>query len=695
MKTTAKLGLLAVAFLLMLAGCTNSISPSGSETAIKKSEVGEKRKFGGGNYSPLTVTGATSSARYSDGSGYNITLTFSQPVDIESVKKAVHVRKLQELTAEGNPKLGDQLTLKWDVAGQDVSTLDPNNTKTLTFKVETKDPVAVYLSVKSDTLKVAGLDQYLDQDKDGVDKESAEDYTGDDDRNGVLGLGVEIADTFSTTPTPGTVYVGKTKYLYGMYSDRQQLSNLFTASVVSFEEALKADLTTDYDLGNLVTYIVVNNKGNSYLPGGTSEYNLRSVETFGISNELFGDLLKKHLVVEQKVGLEWKKVDANFTYTGKDHAQKPYCWVAKIDVNPRTAVRARLQDVFGMKVEAGKSSRYSYELRYTTEDGTKDFKEGGEPTARVIPQTYTGVKRGEPSFYADTTLDATRDDTAGTVTLGFTLPSISLRQAKHSDGHFYDVYRKHEGNSIVGNFTGFDKDTIKPENFRFNEGAMITTWGTRIYAKAYSWNDPYTGKPLEASCKLTQYLANSIVPTVTATALAQKADTNHMKVAYGDAHNAVVLSYQKPAVSALTAGDFYSLLKAFAADENADYQNNLLIAEFFNSVKDARSLVATGETDAVRNTRAKAVVKNAIKEMLAETSDKFAEGASVNWSADPTTTFSHFDSVYVSPAVKITAFTGEYTVGPNTFDAPVPACTFARYGSGDSLQKEGWCKKSF
>ena len=253
MKTTAKLSLLAAAFLLVLASCTNNFTPTApAENAFAKNVENKNDQVS--TSTRLRVVSISGITRYGDESGYRATVTFSKPVDVESVKKAVHVRQLKPLTEKGNPQLGDELTLEWLT-----TTVNSEPTAEVSFKIVTTSTMAVYVSVKGDTVKAAGTDQKMDQDRDNEQGESTDSYKGDDDYNEILPLGV----TYALSPASASatnIYVGNRYYLYTTASVTDFHSML--SSKISFERGKKADdvNTVVAENGDLVTHVVISNK---------------------------------------------------------------------------------------------------------------------------------------------------------------------------------------------------------------------------------------------------------------------------------------------------------------------------------------------------------------------------------------------------------------------------------------------------
>ena len=222
MKTTAKLSLLAAAFLLVLASCTNNFTPTApAENAFAKNVENKNNQVS----TQLRVVSISGITRYGDESGYRATVTFSKPVDVESVKKAVHVRQLKPLTEEGNPQLGDELTLEWLT-----TTVNSEPTAEVSFKIVTTSTMAVYVSVKGDTVKAAGTDQKMDQDRDNEQGESTDSYKGDDDYNEILPL--EVTYALSPASASGTnIYVGNRYYLYTTASGTRKVNTILSGKV--------------------------------------------------------------------------------------------------------------------------------------------------------------------------------------------------------------------------------------------------------------------------------------------------------------------------------------------------------------------------------------------------------------------------------------------------------------------------------
>ena len=693
MKTTAKLSLLAAAFLLVLASCTNNFTPTApAENAFAKNVENKNNQVS----TQLRVVGGISGiTRYGDESGYRATVTFSKPVDVESVKKAVHVRPLKPLTEEGNPQLGDELTLEWLT-----TTVNSEPTAEVSFKIVTTSTMAVYVSVKGDTVKAAGTDQKMDQDRDNEQGESTDSYKGDDDYNEILPLGVTIAS--SPTSAPGTIYVGNTNYLYTTASVTNFHSML--SSRISFARGKKADdvNTVVAENGNLVTHVVISNEG-------WDPNKFYSEESYGITKEDFEAFVNKHVVVEQFTDKEWKPVRANFvtdTTTTSSSYRKLVAAVSSITEN--TEMRVRFKDIRDIAV---KSSDYEYALRYTTDAHATDNAD----TTPLISGN-SGVKAGVIAFNTAAAFTFTWE--AGNK-VALTLKPSAFTYYDEGERTITPVLEKDKTYSL--SYTGFVPGTLSKDNFKFDGNATFTAENTYAetsgisktflnYPKSFSVSVPL--KLVKASSPVSKHVqlegfsfepSNiSVYPNVandklTLTYTPFTADENKQLKLDGDA-------FEK-ALNELYNSVQYSTTYYKYITYQSDPLTQAFCAEVASAVESAvneknRQIMlenpSSTPSDLISDSEKQDAIRDYVVDIIAQSRNNFFSNYKVTAAPAKATTF---PNLYVSPAVKTAAFKGQYNTGKvdadgNAIIKQVDVGEFSfetkRSSFDNQLEKDGW-----
>ena len=698
MKTTAKLSLLAAAFLLVLASCTNNFTPTApAENAFAKNVENKNNQVS----TRLRVVSISGITRYGDESGYRATVTFSKPVDVESVKKAVHVRQLKPLTEEGNPQLGDELTLEWLT-----TTVNSEPTAEVNFKIVTTSTMAVYVSVKGDTVKAAGTDQKMDQDRDNEQGESTDSYKGDDDYNEILPLGVTYAlspDSASAT----NIYVGNRYYLYTTASVTDFHSML--SSKISFERGKKADdvNTVVAENGDLVTHVVISNK-YQWDPN-----KFDSEESYGITKEDFEAFVNKHVVVEQFTDKEWKPVTANFvtdTTTTSSSYRKLVAAVSSITEN--TEMRVRFKDIRDIAV---KSSDYEYALRYTTDAHATDNAD----TTPLI-RANSGVKAGVIAF--DTAAAFTRTWEAGNK-VALTLKPSAFTYYDEGERTITPVLEKDKTYSL--SYTGFVPGTLSKDNFKFDGNATFTAENTYAetsgisktflnYPKSFSVSVPL--KLVKASSPVSKHVqlegfsfepSNiSVYPNVandklTLTYTPFTADENKQLKLDGDA-------FEK-ALNELYDSVQYSTTYYKYITYRSDPLTQAFCAEVASAVESAmneknRQIMlenpSSTPSDLISDSEKQDAIRDYVVDIIAQSRNNFFSNYKVTAAPAKATTF---PNLYVSPAVKTAAFKGQYDTGKvdndgNAIIKQVDVGEFSfetkRSSFDNQLEKDGWAKIS-
>ena len=701
MKTTAKLSLLAAAFLLVLASCTNNFTPTApAENAFAKNVENKNNQVS----TQLRVVGGISGiTRYGDESGYRATVTFSKPVDVESVKKAVHVRPLKPLTEEGNPQLGDELTLEWLT-----TTVNSEPTAEVSFKIVTTSTMAVYVSVKGDTVKAAGTDQKMDQDRDNEQGESTDSYKGDDDYNEILPLGV----TYALSPASASatnIYVGNRYYLYTTASVTDFHSML--SSKISFERGKKADdvNTIVAENGDLVTHVVISNK-YQWDPN-----KFDSEESYGITKEDFEAFVNKHVVVEQFTDKEWKPVTANFvtdTTTTSSSYRKLVAAVSPVTEN--TVMRVRFKDIRDIAV---KSSHYEYALRYTTDAHATDNAD----TTPLIREN-SGVKAGVIVFRKGSAFTHTWE-AVNKVTL--TLNPNAFTYYDEGERTITPVLEKDKTYSL--SYTGFVPGTLSKDHFKFDGNVTFTaehtyaeTWGiSKTFFNTYPYTKRFTvsvplklvkaSSPVSKQVQVDSFSFEPSDISVYPNAANDKLTLTYMYTPFTADENKQLKLDGKAFKKALN--DLYdSVLYNSTYYKYTTYQSNPLTqafcAEVASKVEDAVNAKnqqikwdnpSWTDSDLISDSEK----NNAIYSYVADIIEEYTTNRSFydyNVTAAPVKATT-FPNLYVSPAVKTAAFKGQYNTGKvdtdgNAIIKQVDVGEFSfetkRSSFDNQLEKDGW-----
>lgn len=698
MKTTAKLSLLAATFLLVLASCTNNFTPTApAENAFAKNVENKNNQVS----TQLRVVSISGITRYGDESGYRATVTFSKPVDVESVKKAVHVRQLKPLTEKGNPQLGDELTLEWLT-----TTVNSEPTAEVNFKIVTTSTMAVYVSVKGDTVKAAGTDQKMDQDRDNEQGESTDSYKGDDDYNEILPLGVTIAS--SPTSAPGNIYVGNTNYLYTTASGTRKVNTILNGKV-SFERGRKADdvNTVVAENGDLVTHVVISN--DDWDPN-----KFYSEEFYGITKEDFEAFVNKHVVVEQFTDKEWKPVTANFvtdTTTTSPSYRKLVAAVSSITEN--TEMRVRFKDIRDIAV---KSSDYEYALRYTTDAHATDNAD----TTPLI-RANSGVKAGVIVFSKGSAFTHTWE-AGNKVTL--TLNPNAFTYYDEGERTITPVLEKDKTYSL--SYTGFVPGTLSKDHFKFDgnvtfaaehtyaetSGISKTFFNTYPYTKRFTVRVPLKLVKAPSVSKQVQVDSFSFEPSdisVYPNAANDKLTLTYMYTPFTADENKQ-LKLDGDAFEKALKELYNSVLYNSTYYKYTTYQSNPLTqafcAEVASKVEDAVNAKnqqikldnpSWTDSDLISDSER----NNAIYSYVADIIEEYTINRSFydyNVTAAPVKATT-FPNLYVSPAVKTAAFKGQYNTGKVDNDGKaiikqVDVGEFSfetkRSSFDNQLDKDGW-----
>ena len=700
MKTTAKLSLLAAAFLLVLASCTNNFTPTApAENAFAKNVENKNNQVS----TQLRVVGGISGiTRYGDESGYRATVTFSKPVDVESVKKAVHVRQLKPLTEKGNPQLGDELTLEWLT-----TTVNSEPTAEVSFKIVTTSTMAVYVSVKGDTVKAAGTDQKMDQDRDNEQGESTDSYKGDDDYNEILELGVTIAS--SPTSAPGNIYVGNRYYLYTTASGTRKVNTILSGKV-SFERGKKADdvNTVAAENGDLVTHVVISN--DDWDPN-----KFYSEEFYGITKEDFEAFVNKHVVVEQFTDKEWKQVTANFvtdTTTTSSFYRKLVAAVSPVTEN--TVMRVRFKDIRDIAV---KSSECEYALRYTTDAHATDNAD----TTPLI-RANSGVKAGVIVFRKGSAFTHSWDADNAKVTL--TLNPSAFECYDEGRRTITPVLEKDKTYSL--SYTGFVPGTLSKDHFKFDGNVTFTAEHTYKetsgISKTFLDYYPYT-KRFTVRVPLKLVKAPSVSKQVQVDSFSfEPSDIN---VYPNAANDKLTLTYMYTPFTddekeqlKLDGDAFKKALKELydnvpyisAYYKYTTYQSNPLTQAFCAKVASAVEDAVNAKNQQIKwdnpswtdsDLISDSEKNNAIYSYVADIIEEYTTNRSFydyNVTAAPVKATT-FPNLYVSPAVKTAAFKGQYDTGKVDTDGKaiikqVDVGEFSfetkRSSFNNQLEKDGW-----
>ena len=661
MKTTAKLGLLAAAFLLMLAGCTNSISPSGSETAIKKSEEGEYLQTN--SASALKVEGITGGLA-SNETEYLVKVSFNLPVNVETVEQAVQIFKLEKITETGKSASKGGAVSKTLVTAKDAK-----NTKDVLFKLPAEKgtdgkrlSMGVYVYVTGKTVKAEGVDQLMDQDEDLVQGEVL-----DDDYGEVVKLG-----------NAGDLSLGNTNYLYKSVGRNTAIT--FTVSLERGKTADNVD-KADNSRGTLVTHVVIKNQAT----GDASKY--LSEETYGITKDKFKEMVEKHFVVEELKNGKWEPVNNNSPLVFKYHTNSNpgtnnnNNLVAAITVAERTAVRVRLNDPAGVVFE---NSKYEYKLKYTTKANANNNAEV------LVPKEDSGhINLGAQYTPADKPLTLSVASAKQEISVVFN-PSTAFTGTyyyKNNSGTFVSVPTSliKEGNLIAGGFKGFNPATIELKNFSLGGGSKSIKC-TYYSSKEYQWKDPENDTVIKVYGSFSKI---SSAAGVFLTNVAASAKDLSPYTVYGDATNQLLLSYTHKEPQVLTAQDIYNDLQGINS-EDAYWDSRL--TDLKSSVEQAiKQQYPSASSDTVTQ-KTKKMMSNIVKNIQKAGADEFVHTGHV-YSLTLSTTDP--DCIYIAPAVEIAKFKVKYWNADKAEELPVEIgpMTFKNYiSSATELEKLGWRK---
>ena len=660
MKTTAKLSLLAAAFLLMIAGCANNFTPTEpSKDSFAKNVENKNAQTS----KPLTVTalGFSTPQKYSNGSDYLVTLTFSHPVDLSSIKNAVTFYKLKGNIPTTEKAQKEDTKIVFDV----LDDVNSKNVSQVHFKLKDVDKVKVYAYVTGSAVKAAVTDQKMDQDK---DKEQGEPV--DDDYGDILNVGTVTGD------------YGNTDYL-NMGASNTKISKTlpFSISSISFETARKADnfgKEADPEGGTLVTHITVGNTktGDKYA----------SETSYGIKYSDFESLLKNHVIVEQvgtKDGTGWEKVDTSFSYVSEDGHPYKGKFVSAITVKPETMLRVRFKDIQKIAVPSG---YYEYQLKYTTNAHASDAL-AMKTSNLLLEKDNSGKKVMFSATLPASNLKAEKVTGTQTFTLTYTVPS-KFENAVFANKAARDVKLMTKDGYIIGEYKGFDTSTLKKENFKLI-GNNIS--GTAV--NTYTAKRAYSAKGITATLSVRKSGSASGGTAVLRdiTALGNSTERSSSEKYYADVTNTVTFAYDVVYTNngAMPAEGFYgdlnNLYNLAKSDTTTVYKNNDLTKKFFTTVQSKNMLIS--EQDIL------SFIHGAVGDVLGKGKDDFVANGQV------TTGIPKVQSplyLYLSPAVKTHSFKGMYNNGTeDVINYPIPAFSFAKVQptSKDKLEREdGWLR---
>lgn len=652
MKTTAKLSLLAAAFLLMIAGCANNFTPTEpSKDSFAKNVENKNAQTS----KPLTVTtlGFSTPQKYSNGSDYLVTLTFSHPVDLSKIKDAVTFYKLKDDIAS-TEKSQTGTTIVFDV----LDDVNSKNVSQVHFKLKNVDKVKVYAYVTGKELKAADTNQKMDQDG---DKEQGEPV--DDDYGEILNVGTPV----------GT---------YGVDS------HLLKASPVTLAGLFKQG-TTDYlsfgnennwldsdkqkgELGSLVTHIIAKNEkvGDK----------VRTLNTWGISDKDYGDLLNKYIEVEAFTGNGWTKITP-IKFEQKTVNNESW-WVAALSgVDAGTPIRANVVNIDKLTVPTAKSN-YSYILKYNLDCNAS--------ATETLFTSSSGHKVGFSATLADyktadnkDVLEAKTVANTNTITLTYTVPS-EFKNAVFANKAARDVKLMTKDNYIIGEYKGFDTSTLKKENFKVGKLCTVTT--------QYKSMSNFYDNGINAALSLNRVSRSRYLVMVISdiTALGNSTELSATKGYYADVTNTVTFAYNDvPSELKLPEGEdekkhIYDALKALYNNGSSvdKYKSNSLTVSFFKQLKKDNTTKTESE---ILN-----FIDKAVKNALDNNKDVFTSNGSL----------SHKEGIgamnlYLSPAVKTHSFKGMYNNGTeDVINYPIPAFSFGKVQaeSKDQLLREGWAR---
>lgn len=667
MKTTAKLSLLAAAFLLMIAGCANNFTPTEPSKDSFAKNVENKNT---GVKQPLKVAKISDAQKYSDGTGYRLTITFSKPVDVKSVEGAVHVRALTVLTQAGKPSYTSDLPLQWLADKKDVPLTE------VSFKVVTQVPIKAYISIKGDEVRAFNLQQHMDQDTDGVQGESTDNYKGDDDYNEVKDIG-----DVSTT-----LYFGDEAYLYTTAGKATKISALLCkpagTSKVSFVTGREVGNVNKTDTGanDLVTHIVVENSKEA-----DGKYD--SAKRFGVSNDVFGAFLNgDHVVVEQLTAEGWKTVDKTFTFLSLTDPSKDYTshWVSKIEVNQNTKLRVRFAKV---REIALKNGNYEYSLKYSTNAHISDANAMEFP---IAVYNDSGNKVGfSATLDASKVLEAKKAADTDTITLTYTVPS-EFKNAVYDNNKPNTVKLINKDDFIAGNYKGLDTTALDKEKFKLSKLCRVMTKYTSNSDYSYngisarlSLNRVIRSKSLAMGISDITALGNSLKHSLTGKDYYADV-TNTVTLAYNDVSSGLKLPTDDDKKS-IYDGIYDDLSRLYYSASFLDkYKSSLLTESFFQKLKKDNKTKSEFEI--------LSFIDKAVKDTLDNNKDMFTSNGSLRHTEDIGAM-----NLYLSPAIKTLSFNGTYknSAGKDV-ECSIPAFSFGKVqaDSDDQLLREGWAKIS-
>lgn len=656
MKTTAKLSLLAAVFLLMIAGCANNFTPTEpSKDSFAKNVENKNAQTS----KPLTTSGFSTPQKYSNGSDYLVTLTFSHPVDLSSIKTAVKFYKLKGDIAT-TEKAQTGTTIVFDV----LDDVNSKNVSQVHFKLKDVDKVKVYAYVTGSAVKTADTDQKMDQDE---DKEQGEQV--DDDYGAVLEVG-----------TPVGTY-GNDSYL--LKASPVTLAGLFKQGITDYLFFGNENNWLDSDkqkgeLGSLVTHIIAKNEkvGDK----------VRTLNTWGISDKDYGDLLNNYIEVEAFTGNGWTKITP-IKFEQKTVNNESW-WVAALSgFDAGTPIRANVVNIDKLTVPTAKSN-YSYILKYNLNCNAS--------ATETLFTSSSGHKVGFSATLADyktadnkDVLEAKKVANTNTITLTYTVPS-EFKNAVFANKAARDVKLMTKDGYIVGEYKGFNTSSLKKENFKVGK---LCTFTTQYKSKSGFYNDG-----IRASLSLNRVLRSRYLVMVISniTALGNSTELSATKKYYADVTNTVTFAYNDvPSGFKLPEGKdeeksiydgIYDALKAlYNNGPSVDkYKSDSLTVSFFKQLKETYTTKTESE---ILN-----FIDKAVKNALDNNKDVFTSNGSL----------SHKEGIgamnlYLSPAVTTHSFKGMYNNGTeDVINYPIPAFSFGKVQaeSKDQLLREGWARIS-
>lgn len=647
MKTTAKLSLLAAAFLLMIAGCANNFTPTEpSEDSFAKNVENKNT----GVKKPLQVTGISAAQKYSKGDFYRVSLTFSHPVNLESVKQAVSFKKLEKVTNDTDlARVGESISFEVLTDG-----FDPKNTKEVHFKLMNADKVKAYAYVIGKELKAASTNQKMDQDGDREQGEAT-----DDDFGATFDIGT-VTDKYGDE---SLLLKASPVTLSSLFTDSSANRKVFFGNE---NEWLAADKKKS-ELGSLVTHIIATNKkiGDK----------VSTLDVWGISNDDYGTLLNKHIEVQAFKDNKWTTI--NRTQFEKKTVNDESWWVAQLSgLDAETPIRANVVLINELTVPSEKS-KYPYVLKY-------NLKCNAAAIETLLSQS-SGKKLGFSASVLDyktdnnSVLDAKKAEDANTITLTYTVPQ-EFKNAVYANKSTYDVKLKIKDSYIDGNYKGLKTDTLKKENFKLVGETIKTSYYTANKASDYNGISANLSLQSSTSKEVAQSISNI-------TALGNSGNYSRTESYYADVTNTVTFAYDvvEAEFKAPSAEAIYGSLSDlyYGGNDLSKYKNRALTKSFFSTLQS--QYPSKTERDIL------SFIHNAVQDVLKDGKDAFAKNGSLGFSISRGKS-----NLYISPAVETLGFTGEYTANGNAVDCTIPKFSFGKVqaDSKDQLEREGWAKIS-